>query len=392
VKLAVVDDGSFVRTYAHETRPVAATFNRFVEAVARTGEFERIRYIVPVRKLRIWELEPALDPVDESLVDIVPTTNFSGIADYLLRAGYVAGRNWRPIDDTIADSDLLWLRLPASNALLALTSARRHGVPHFAWVAGSASAVARAQPRLPLMREAAIAVGRAYDAVTELAASTGPRIELDRDLFASIVTDAEIAETRTFVASGGRHEGPWRIVFAGRMAAEKNLPDLISVVAHLLDHGRDVRLVLIGDGPNRKKIERELARLPADRVEDYGYVGDRPTYMRLLRESDVFIQPSRAEGVPKVLLEAMAAGLPIVANDAGGMRAMLGDGERGVLANAEDPRGFAAAVERLLDDADRRDELRTRGLVWAEQHTAEAQAARLISRLRAELPQLPWRS
>ena len=147
IRLAVLDDGLFVRTYSGEIRPISATFNRFVEAVARTGAFEHVRYVVPVRNLRIWELEPALDPVDESVLEVVPTAFFSGIADYLLRGGYLTARNSRPIDRAVAESDLLWLRLPASNALLALAAARRHGVPHFGWVAGSVGDVARAQPR-----------------------------------------------------------------------------------------------------------------------------------------------------------------------------------------------------------------------------------------------------
>ncbi|MDP8904250.1 MAG: glycosyltransferase [Chloroflexota bacterium] len=400
IRLTILDDGLFVRTYAGELRPVAATFHRFVEAVARAGPFERVRYVVPVRQLRIWEVEPALDPVDESVVEVVPTTFFSGLADYLLRAGWLLTRNWRPIDRAIADADLLWLRLPASNAPLALAAARRHRVPYFGWLAGSAAAVAGAQRRPWPMKLLARGVGAGYDAVSDLARRSGPTVTLDAELFASVVTATEVDATRAGLEAirsrvadeeTARHEQPpWRVVWSGRMAGEKGLAELIDAVALLLERGLELTLVVIGDGPARPEYERALARLPAGRVEDYRYVGDRPSYMKLLRRADLFVHPSRAEGVPKVLVEAMAAGLPVVAADAGSIRALLGEGERGVVVPAGDPLALARAVDRLLADAGRRAELRQRGLAWAAQHTAEAQAQRLVSWLRQRFPQLDW--
>ena len=118
VRLAVLDDGLFVRTSAGDLRPLSATFHRYVEAVARSGAFGRVRYIVPVRHLHPREAVPPLDAVDESILEVVPTAFFRGIADYVLRAGWLAARNWPIIDGALGDSDLLWLRLPASNALV----------------------------------------------------------------------------------------------------------------------------------------------------------------------------------------------------------------------------------------------------------------------------------
>lgn len=389
LRLAVLDDGLFVRTYAGELRPLSATFNRFVEAVARTGQFEDVRYIVPVRHLRIWEVEPALDPVDESLLEIVPTSFFSGIADYLVRAAYLAPRNWGPIERAIAEADLLWLRLPASNALLALAATRRHRVPYFVWLAGSAAGVARAQHRPWPLGWAARAVGGAYDAVGALAARSGPLITLDADLFASVVSQAEVEQTRA-MAAPMRGSSPWRVVWAGRMAGGKGLPELVEAIQLLVDGGSDVTLVLIGDGPSRPSIERLLARLPAERVEDYGYVGDRDAYMTLLRSGDVLVHPSRAEGVPKVLVEAMAAGLPIVAADAGAVRGVLDDGGRGRIVRQGDIPALASALGELLDEPAQRAVLRQRALDWAADHTSEAQAHRLVRRLRELFPDLAW--
>ena len=389
IRLTVLDDGLFVRTNAGEVRPLAATFHRFVEAVARSGTFARVSYVVPVRDLRIWEVEPALDPVDESVLEIVPTTFFTGIADYLLRVGWIAARNWSPIERAIADADLLWLRLPASNALLALAAARFHGVPHFGWLAGSVRSVAGAQRRPLPLRLAAQAVGSAYDSVSELAARGGPMITLDEHLFASVVTTEEVEQTRSELQPV-REAGRWQLVWSGRMAAEKGLLELVDAVGLLLEQRRGVSLALIGDGPARAQVERAVARLPAGTVADYGYVGDRPSYMKLLRSGDLFVHPSRAEGVPKVLVEAMAAGLPIVATDSGAVRSVLGSGERGQVVRSTNGGALAEAISRLLADPPQRRQLRQRGLEWAADHTAEAQAGRLVEWLRRRFVELDW--
>jgi glycosyltransferase involved in cell wall biosynthesis len=261
-------------------------------------------------------------------------------------------------------------------------------VPHFAWVAGSVAAVAIAQGRRAPTGGVARLVGGAYDAVTRLAGRSGPTVRLGPGLFASVVTDAEIDESRKAVRDTTAQ--PARVVWAGRMAGEKGLTDLVEAVRLLREGGRDLALVLVGDGPARPAIERALAVLPAHRVEDYGFVGDRTSYMELLRTGDLLVHPSHADAVPKVLVEAMAAGLPIVASDAGAVGDILGDGERGRLVPASDTRALAAAIGELLDDVAGRQALRRRGLDWAADHTAEAEARRLIDLLRAEFPHLHW--
>ena len=389
LRLAVLDDNLFVRTRAGQIRPVAATFHSFVEAVARCGQFERVRYLAPVRRLGAAESEPPLGPVDESIIEVVPTASFGGIADYLIRWPYLAARNWGPMDRVIADSDLLWLRLPASNALLALCAARRHQVAHFGWLAGSASEVASAQRRPLPLRWAAQAVGAVYDGVSQLAGRDGPLVRLGADMFASIVTDAEVEQTCNSTQHV-RASGPWRIVWAGRMASEKGLPEIIEAVRLLLERDRDVTLVLVGDGPARAQLESAAACLPPERVEWLGYVGERATYLGLLRRADLFIYPSRADAVPKVLIEALAAGVPVVAADVGAVAEVLGHGDRGRLVPAADAAAMADAADQLLSDPHARQALRDRGLAWAAEHTAEAQAQRLVGWLQRELPQLPW--
>jgi len=194
IDLAVLDDSQFVRTYSGSVHPVAANFHRFVEAVARTGHFGRVRYLVPVRSLRIWEDDPRLPAVDQDVLEVVPTAPFGGSLDYLMRSPYLTVRNWGLINNAVAASDVVWLRLPASNAPIALLAARRHGVPHFSGVAGSAGQDAHARAIPSRLDVAAPAVNAMFVQMARSAARSGPVATLGDDLFYGVI-GADVVET-----------------------------------------------------------------------------------------------------------------------------------------------------------------------------------------------------
>ena len=112
--------------------------------------------------------------------------------------------------------------------------------------------------------------------------------------------------------------------------------------------------------------------------------------MSLLRAGDVFVHPSLSEGVPKAVIEAMAAGVAVVATDVGAVADVLGHGERGVLVPPGQPARLAAAAAALLDESAVRTAIRDRALDWAADHTIDHQANRLVEHLRRKLPLLAW--
>ncbi len=102
------------------------------------------------------------------------------------------------------------------------------------------------------------------------------------------------------------------IITVGRLAAMKGFAVLLDAVAELLAEDPDVRLTIVGDGPDRAQLEaRAHSELPAGAVTFAGALGPEGVAKRL-RGADLFCLPSFAEGVPVVLMEAMAAGLPVV--------------------------------------------------------------------------------
>jgi glycosyltransferase involved in cell wall biosynthesis len=154
----------------------------------------------------------------------------------------------------------------------------------------------------------------------------------------------------------------------GRLDRQKGF-DLVIDALPLLP---GVTAVLVGDGPERVALEHRAKEADvADRVILTGWT-DRVA--SLLRGFDVFVLASRFEGLPLVILEAMEAGLPVVASSVGGVSEAVADGETGLIVPPEDSVSLAAGVRKLLADEELRRRLGRRGReVWA----AEFDAARM---------------
>jgi glycosyltransferase involved in cell wall biosynthesis len=134
------------------------------------------------------------------------------------------------------------------------------------------------------------------------------------------------------------------ILWLGVLAPVKRVDVLIRAVVRI----PRAKLVLVGEGPERDRLESLIAELGVrDRVDVRGYVEDpAPVY----REAQVFALPSAAEGLPLALLQAMSAALPAVASSVGGIPDVLRPGIDGRLVAPDDPDGFTAALSELLDD------------------------------------------
>jgi glycosyltransferase involved in cell wall biosynthesis len=134
------------------------------------------------------------------------------------------------------------------------------------------------------------------------------------------------------------------LLSVGRLAVQKDQATLLDALARLKD--RPWRLTLVGDGPLRGDLERQAARLGiADRITFAGFVDPLPHFAG----ADLFVLPSRWEGLPAVALEALAAGLPVVATDcAPGLTALLA-GLNLPATPVGDAAAFAKAIERALD-------------------------------------------
>jgi len=129
----------------------------------------------------------------------------------------------------------------------------------------------------------------------------------------------------------------------------KGHPQLLQAFAMVREKRPGASLLLVGDGIRRAWVE-QLAR-EANLAEAVVFTGFRPDVPALLGTMDCFAQAStRTEGVPQALLQAFAAGVPVVASRIGGIPEVVIDGETGLLVPSESPEALAAGIERVLDD------------------------------------------
>lgn len=160
---------------------------------------------------------------------------------------------------------------------------------------------------------------------------------------------------------------------AGRLTPQKALGDTLEALARV----PGVRLLVLGGGPERAALERRAAGLGvSDRVRFLG-TGTRDDVITLFRAVDVALVTSAWENLPHTLLEALAAGTPVIATEVGGIPEVLRDGENGLLVPAGDVDALAAAIDRLVHD----DALRASLAAAAAPSVEELAEPRILSRI-----------
>lgn len=166
------------------------------------------------------------------------------------------------------------------------------------------------------------------------------------------------------------------LLFVGRIGKEKNLDYLLEAFYLVLQKNRDVALVLVGNGPEMENLQERSRELGiADKVIFTGFL-EPEMVAAVYRSADIFVFPSVTETQGLVLAEAMAAGLPVVAQAAYGSLAMVKDGVTGYLCR-EGKEKFAELILSLLEDADLRRRMGAAARSRAERFSADKMALRL---------------
>ena len=170
-----------------------------------------------------------------------------------------------------------------------------------------------------------------------------------------------------FTAGDRRPGDRLRVGFLGRLVRNKGPEVALRAVAAVVRGGMDASISFAGDGPERADLERLASELGIrDRVRLEGFRPDPETWLRGI---DVLVRPSVTEGMPLGVLEAMAAGVPVVASDVPGNASIVRDGETGILVPIGDHVALARALQRGARDPALAAHLREGGLRVAGEHS-----------------------
>lgn len=170
-----------------------------------------------------------------------------------------------------------------------------------------------------------------------------------------------------------------QVITTARLSKEKGIDILLRAWAHVVNQEKDLKLIIVGYG----SLERELKRLSEslEVTESVKFMGMIQNVMDYLKNADLFVLPSRTEGLSNALLEAMSYGLPCIATNVGGNIELIGEnnqnnilpgkfmiGRNGLLVNPDDVEGISEAMLYLIRNEIEREELGNRGRLYIEKN------------------------
>jgi colanic acid/amylovoran biosynthesis glycosyltransferase len=348
-------------------------------------------------ELTIFALRPCNDTHFQELIAKVRAP-----VHYLPAHGLSVAEFWQAITEAAEVTSGVWSTLAAAGeedpqdiyqALLLARELRLQGIghlhAHFATVATRVAHLAASIARVPYSFTA-----HAKDIYHESVDRGALAKHIERALFVVTVSDYNRRYLEDLLEAEGRQgrivriyngidlslfqpvEGetdPELVVTVGRLVEKKGFGDLIAACGRLKEAGRRVRCAIVGEGEERVSLERQIAACGLEETVSLVGAKTQSEVIRILQCAAMMVLPcavgrdGNRDGLPTVLLEAMALGVPVISTRVTGIPEMIADGESGLLVDERDPNALAEAMMRLLDSAPLRGCLRTAALVRLRQ-------------------------
>ena len=392
MKLGIVYHMPFWRAADGSLREVEGSFARYVDSLA--PYFDEISLCVPV----LGEARGEGTPIRAANVRLAPLPNFEGPVHFYPQLLVMLPRIWR----FVRGIDVLHCRIPSPAAIFAFGLARFLARPSFVLIVGDLQALLPTMPYRGLKK----VLWRAYTAFEEWAvqwmsdrsvafANGAALAEKHSKRGATVIVTTTTTISAADIASRNDINGgsSLRALCVSRIDPRKGLRVLPEVVRLLADQGIAVSLDIVGPAVGRPgeeeqmAIATEAARLGVDRqVRCLGPV-PLEQLLPLYRGYDVFVLPTLpGEGIPRVLLESMTAGVPVVTTSVAGIPSLITHELNGLLVDAPTAAAVAGAIARVVSDVGLRRRLIANGYQTARGFTLEAQAARILAEVSARLP------
>jgi glycosyltransferase involved in cell wall biosynthesis len=199
----------------------------------------------------------------------------------------------------------------------------------------------------------------------------------------ALVISSTLAPSDLTRRSSAVLHNPVRLLYVGYLKHMKGLTYLIDALRILRSQGADAELHLLGAGPEEHALRRAARGAGlSERVTFHGYVPMGAELNRRYDEADIFVFPSLSEGSPRVVLEALAHGLPVVSTSVGSVPDLIRDGQSGLIVPLRDAGALARAIRRFIDDAALRARCAAAAYDIAAAHTVERFIAPLVAKAR----------
>lgn len=355
---SVWTDSAFVRRF----------WNRYLAV------FEEVRVIARVRQVP----EPPLhaERADGNGVEFAAIPNFLGPLQYAIRQTAVR----RAVRRAVEPDDAVLLRVPSQLGTILFPALQRDSRPYAVEVVGDPYEVFApggvSHPLRPffrrwltrnLQRQCRGACAASYVTAQSLQRRYPPSPSALSIHCSSVQLDG-------FLASSARRISPkpsWRLLTVGSLAQlYKGTDTLLEALALCTSQGLDLELVVVGDGKFRSQLERQAAAAGLrERAHFRGQLSPGDAISAELAEADLFVLPSRTEGLPRAMIEAMASALPCIGSRVGGIPELLPPED---MVPANNPQALAWAIREVLTSPERMAHMSQRNLQRVQEYREDA--------------------
>jgi len=329
---------------------------------------------------------------------------YSTIQEYYRNLPMILMKNALPLSRCIKESDVVLLRIPAMNPYLAYLFSRIYRKGLVCYIIGSQKEVVLGGSKYKgIIRVLALGVAKLHELSTRhILRRSNLNIFLGKNLaktygqsmgqnqknhfsFTSLIAPEDI------VVKEGSHPGQRvKLLYVGRLGHEKGLQYLIAAIPNLVSQGWKVELDIVGDGEEKEQLMLLVQKLQLQScIKFRGVISHGDDLNKVFLRCDVFVLPSMSEGIPKVILEAMAKGLPVIATHVGGIPDIIKDRENGILIPPKSSEAIAQAVVSLVEDEALRKRIVENAYAFVREHTIDKQAQKLAELIYARCNKAP---
>lgn len=399
MKLCMINDGAAYKLEEgmYHTRDAFLLYSNELSKY-----FSKVHCIVPIYPYSNSKAAFVWRPAEN--IEVVESYPYLTVEEYYRTMLRSLIKNGPTLANYIKASDIVFLRLPSMNAYLGYLFARLYKKAFLCYVIGDQREIVRTSSKYQGLRRAlAIRVAWFHKLLTRrIIRHSGLNIFMGNDIaqdygqtispegknhisFTSLVAPEDIVVKEPSL--DGRVV---KILSVGRLGHEKGFLYLIEAVSGLLKEGLEVELQIVGEGDERESLQRLVNRMGLEsKVFFSGSVSHGEKLDDFFLEADVFVLPSLSEGVPKVVLEAMSKGVPVVATQVGGVPDIVKDRETGLLIPPKSSDAITHAVSALVLDEVLRKQIVESAHVFIREHTLEKQVRKLADLIYANCKNLP---
>jgi len=356
--------------------------SRFIEFFLHF--FNKISICAPCKKIDLNESNQLLKFFNVSKkINIIELPYWKGIEDFFLQFPNFFWRILKIVDQNIKKNDVIWIRLPSITGIIFFIFSKIHRKPIVLYVAGDIEKawdslkyggvkkiIAKA---IIFLLDKSIAFMSRFALVLITGQELYQKYNIDKKK-GLLFIDSLIQEKNLFFRIDTCNNRVINLLWVGKIVPKKGIFYLLTAVKELLDAGNEVNLILVGYGPYKEKLKKKIRELNIQKnVEFLGYIRFGKNLFQIYRNADIFILPSLSEGMPRVILEAWASSIPVIATEIGGIPSLIQNNQNGLLIKPGSVKELCMAVERIKQNKALRQKLIKNGLKSVQNYTTKKQ-------------------